>query len=61
MLSSTHRQASKATYLDNISFFNNLDKYQKLNLNFDTITFKKGQTIITEGQKGDEFFVIERG
>jgi len=62
-MSKVQRLAAKASYLDSFNLFNCLDNYQKLNLfqGFETLTFKKGQKIITEGEKGDAFYVIEKG
>ena len=63
IMSRVQRFAAKANYLDGFNLFNALDNYQKLNLfeGFETVTYKKGQNIVTEGDKGDAFYVIERG
>jgi CRP-like cAMP-binding protein len=63
VLSKVQRLAGKANYLESFNLFNCLDNYQKLNLfeGFETVTFKKGQNIVTEGEKGDAFYVIEKG
>lgn len=50
-------------YLDKVDIFNKVDKLDKLKLidGLESFYFEKGLNIITEGEEGDYFYIIEDG
>jgi len=61
--SSLDKRSLKTGFLDNIKLFDQLDKSQKMKLSegLTTVYFKKDDFIITEGDHGENFFMIEAG
>jgi cAMP-dependent protein kinase regulator len=50
-------------FLERVPLFVNLDKYEKLKLidGLESKEYQKGDYIITEGEEGDNFYIIEEG
>ena len=57
------RRNIEVGYLDKVDIFNKVDKLDKLKLidGLETVYFEKGLNIITEGDDGDYFYIIEEG
>ena len=61
--SSIEKRAQKASFLDSIKLFEQLDKFQKLKLidGLQSVNYFNGEAIIKEGEIGEEFYIIEKG
>lgn len=61
--SSKQRRTTELGFLQNISIFRNLDKYEKLKLldGLKVQWFKRGDAIVREGERGEMFYIIEEG
>jgi CRP-like cAMP-binding protein len=57
------RRNIEVGYLDKVDLFAKVDKYDKLKLidGLETVFFEKDLNIITEGDDGDYFYIIEEG
>jgi cAMP-dependent protein kinase regulator len=57
------RRNKEFGYLDNVPLMSKLDRYEKFKLldGLEAMYFAKGQKIITEGDEGDYFYIIEEG
>lgn len=57
------RRNVETGYLDKVELFNQLNPYEKVKLldGLEKISFKKGDTIIKEGDEGDYFYIVEEG
>jgi cAMP-dependent protein kinase regulator len=50
-------------FLDQVKLLEKLDRYEKLKLidGLESKSYKKGDTIIEEGNEGEDFYIIEEG
>jgi cAMP-dependent protein kinase regulator len=60
---SIRRRNISLEYLDKVNLFKNLETYEKLKLidGLKVVEFRPGEYVIHEGDKGDNFYIIEKG
>jgi CRP-like cAMP-binding protein len=61
--SSVERRRSRVQFLNQVKLLHSLDKFDKLKIvdGLEQSTFYKGDYIIKEGDKTDDFYIIEEG
>ena len=57
------KRSTELGFLDRVSLFNNLDRFEKLSLldGLKAQWYNKGEVIVREGDIGDLFYIIEEG
>eukprot|EP01006_Ploeotia_vitrea_P057577 TRINITY_DN68190_c4_g1_i2.p2 TRINITY_DN68190_c4_g1~~TRINITY_DN68190_c4_g1_i2.p2 ORF type:complete len:690 (-),score=428.08 TRINITY_DN68190_c4_g1_i2:1369-3438(-) len=64
IMTSTRKKREKyQKFLENVPLLESLDKYERSSLAdaLQSVQFKDGERIITKGENGDNFFILERG